>query len=135
MPRMTADESRALMRRYIDAAREGDWDTASGFFAEDIVLRIPGRSGLAGERRGREAALAYIEAALARAHEGEVEVELIDMLASDERVALIVRERFRRPGGDVDILRSNVYRIAGGQISEIWIFEGDQYAVDELFAD
>jgi hypothetical protein len=32
-------------------------------------------------------------------------------------------------------LRSNVYRIGGGQISEIWIFEGDQYTVDELFAD
>jgi ketosteroid isomerase-like protein len=135
MPRMTTVDSRAVMRRYIDAAREGDWDTASGFFAEDIVLRIPGRSSLAGERRGREAALAYIEAALARAHEGEVEVELVDMLASEERVALIVRERFRRPEGDVEILRSNVYRIAGGQISEIWIFEGDQYAVDELFAD
>jgi ketosteroid isomerase-like protein len=132
---MTAEESRAVMRRYIDAAGEGDWTTASAFFAEDVRLRIPGRSSLAGERRGREAALAYIDAALARAHEGEVDVELIDMLASDERIALIVRERFRRPEGDVEIRRANVYRIAGGQIVEIWIFEGDQYAVDELLAD
>jgi ketosteroid isomerase-like protein len=132
---MTAGQSQAVMRRYIDAVRAGDWTTASGFFADDIVLRIPGRSPLAGERRGRDAALAYIDAALARAHQSEVELELIDMLVSEERVALIVRERFRRPDGDVEIRRANVYRIAGDQIVEVWIFEGDQYAVDELLAD
>jgi uncharacterized protein (TIGR02246 family) len=132
---MTAAEVQVVMDRYIDAVRAGDWETAFGFFADDIVLRVPGRSSLAGERRGREAARAYIDAALAKAHGQEVEVELIDMLASDERVALIVRERFARPDGDVEIRRANVYRIAGGQIVEIWIFEADQYAADELFAD
>jgi uncharacterized protein len=132
---MTAAEVQVVMDRYIDAVRAGDWETAFGFFADDIVLRVPGRSALAGERRGREAARAYIDAALAKAHGQEVEVELIDMLASDERVALIVRERFARPDGDVEIRRANVYRIAGGQIVEIWIFEADQYAADELFAD
>jgi ketosteroid isomerase-like protein len=132
---MTAAEVQVVMDRYIDAVRAGDWETAFGFFADDIVLRVPGRSSLAGERRGREAARAYIDAALAKAHGQEVEVELIDMLASDERVALIVRERFARLDGDVEIRRANVYRIAGGQIVEIWIFEADQYAADELFAD
>jgi ketosteroid isomerase-like protein len=82
---MTAAQSQAVMRRYVDAVSAGDWATASGFFADDIVLRIPGRSPLAGERRGRDAAMAY--------------------------------------------------RIADDQIVEIWIFEGDQYAVDELLGD
>jgi uncharacterized protein len=132
---MTAARSQAVMRRYVDAVSAGDWATASGFFADDIVLRIPGRSPLAGERRGRDAAIAYIDAALARTHQSEVEVELIDMLASEERICLIVRERFRRPDGDVEIRRANVYRIADDQIVEIWIFEGDQYAVDELLGD
>jgi uncharacterized protein len=132
---MTAAEVQVVMDRYIDAVRAGDWEAAFRFFADDIVLRVPGRSALAGERRGREAARAYIDAALAKAHGQEVEVELIDMLASDERVALIVRERFARPDGDVEIRRANVYRIAGGQVVEIWIFEADQYAADELFAD
>ena len=132
---MTAAEVQVVMDRYIDAVRAGDWETAFGFFADDIVLRVPGRSSLAGERRGRQAARAYIDAALAKAHGQEVEVELIDRLTSEERVALIVRERFARPDRDVEIRRANVYRIAGGRIVEIWIFEADQYAVDELFAD
>jgi uncharacterized protein len=123
------------MRRYLDAARRGDWETGSSFFAEDIVLHVPGRSALAGEHRGREAALSYIEAALARSHDAAVDIELIDMLTSDERVALILRERFKREDGVVEIARANVYRIRGDEIAEVWIFEGDQYAVDELLAD
>ena len=53
------------------------------------------------------------------------------MLASDERVILMLRERFL---GDtpVEILRANAYTVRDGAIVAIQIFEGDQYAVDEL---
>ena len=124
-----------VMRRYLEAVRRGDWETGFGFFADDIVLHVPGRSSLAGEHRGRLAAEGYLKAALARSHGAEVEVELIDMLASEERVALMVRERFTRPGGTVEIRRANVYRLRGDRIAEVWIFEANQYEVDELFAD
>lgn len=46
---------------------------------------------------------------------------------------LLVRERFARAGRVVDIGRANVYTVRGDAIVEIWIFEDDQYAVDELF--
>jgi uncharacterized protein len=121
-----------VMQRYLDAAMRGDWDTGFGFFAEDVVLRIPGRSEFAGEHRGKQVAIDYIRTARARSEGAEVELELIDMLASDQRVALLVRERFHRAEGVVEIRRANVYRVQGEQIVEIWIFEADQYAVDEL---
>jgi hypothetical protein len=57
------------------------------------------------------------------------------MLSSDERVALLVRERFRRADGDIEIRRANVYTVRDDRIAEIWIFEADQYAADELFGD
>jgi hypothetical protein len=98
-------------------------------------LHVPGRSSLAGEHRGRTAAEGYLRAALARAHGTDVTVELVDRLASEERVALIVRERFSRPEGAVEIRRANVYRLRGDRIAEVWIFEANQYEVDELFAD
>ena len=124
-----------VMRRYLGAVQRGDWATGFGFFADDIVLHVPGRSSLAGEHHGRTAAEGYLRAALARAHGAEVAVELVDMLASEERVALIVRERFSRPEGAVEIRRANVYRLLGDRIAEVWIFEANQYEVDELFAD
>jgi ketosteroid isomerase-like protein len=127
--------ARDLMRRYLDLARAGDWEQALGFFADDVTIHIPGRSAHAGEMRGRDAVRRYIEAARALSEGHDVEVEPIDMLTSEERVALIVRERFHRPGGDVEIRRANVYRIEDEHIVEVWIFEHDQYAVDELMAE
>ena len=122
-----------LMHDYVAAARRGDWETGAGFFAEDILINIPGGSELAGEHRGRDVARRYIETARALSHGHDVELELIDTLVSDERVALLVRERFHTDAGPVDIRRCNVYRWRDGQIAEIWIFEADQYAVDALF--
>lgn len=120
------------MTDYLAAAKRGDWDTAFGYFAEDIVIHIPGRSAFAGEARGKDSAVGYIQAVRDHYRDGEIELELIDMLTSDDRVALLVRERFRGDGPPVEIRRANVYRVQRGEIVEISIFEGDQYAVDEL---
>jgi ketosteroid isomerase-like protein len=119
---------RELMADYLAAAKRGDWDTAFGFFAEDIVIHIPGRS-FAGDRRGRDAAVGYIRAVRDRYRDGRIELELIDMLASEERVAVLVRERFHGDGPAVEIRRANVYRVRGGLIVEVSIFEADQYVV------
>jgi ketosteroid isomerase-like protein len=124
-----------VMRSYVAAARRGDFDTAFGHFAEDIVVRIPGRSAHAGERHGRAEAMAYINAARALSQGHDVELDVIDTLTSEDRFALIVRERFHRDGEVVDIRRANVYRVRGEEIVEIWIFEADQYEVDALLAE
>jgi uncharacterized protein len=123
-----------VMRRYRDAASRHDFDAAFGMFAEDIVFRIPGRSPFAGERRGRAAAMEYIEAARALSRDADITVEVVDALTSEDRFALLVVERFHRDGGVVEIHRANVYRVREEEIAEIWIFEGDQYDVDALLA-
>jgi ketosteroid isomerase-like protein len=123
-----------VMRRYLEAAKQGDWETASSLFADDILFQIPGRSRFSGEQRGKAAAMEYISTARELSHDADVELEVIDMLASDERVALLVRERFRLGDGVLDIRRANVYRIRDEQIVEVRIFEADQYEVDEMFA-
>ena len=124
-----------LMTDYLAAAKRGDWDKAFGYFAEDIMMRVPGRSEFAGDRRGKDAAVGYIQTTRDRYRDGKIELELIDMLTSDERVALIVRERFHGDGAPVEIRRANVYRVRGDAIVEISIFEADQYAVDALLHD
>ena len=123
-----------LMHAYLAAAKRGDWDTASAFFADDLLMHIPGRSAVAGEHRGRAVAMEYIETARARSRGHDVELELVDVLAGGDRVALLVRERFHTDAGPVEIRRCNVYRWRDGRITEIAIFEADQYAVDALLA-
>jgi ketosteroid isomerase-like protein len=129
---LPAPDTVELMQRYVECARTGDFETAYGFFAEDIELRIPGRSAMAGELRGRRVAIDSIERARALSHERDVELDVVDMLTGRERVALLVRERFHRPEGPIDIHRANVYTVRDGRIVAIAIYEGDQYAVDAL---
>ena len=124
--------ARELINDYLAAARRGDWDTASGYFADDLVVHIPGLSSFASDGKGKAAAMEYIEAIRDHYRDGEIELELVDMLASEDRVALLVRERFLGRGEPVEIRRANVYRVAGDAIVEISIFEADQYAVDAL---
>lgn len=123
-----------LMDKYVSAMRSGQRELAYEFYADDILFHIPGRSALAGTRRGKAEAIGYINSALARAHGAKVELELIDVLSSAERVALMVRERFHLEHGVVDIRRTNVYRVDHDRIVEVWIFEADQYEIDALFA-
>ena len=123
------------MQDYIAAARSGDFSAAYRLYSEDIVGHVPGRSSFAGELRGREAVIAYIEHARGLSHDGDVELEVVDMLHSDERVTLLVREVFHLPTGDVEIRRSNVYRIRDGRIVEISVYEANQYEVDALLGD
>jgi len=123
---------RELVTDYLAAAKRGDWHTAFGLFAEDILIHIPGRSALAGDRRGKDAAVGYIQTMRDRYRDGRIELEVIDMLASEERVALLLRERFHGDGPPVQIRRANVYRVQDGQIVELSISEADQYLVDEV---
>ena len=78
----TPDDPLDVINRYLDVMRSGDRETGYGFFADDVTIRIPGRSAFAGTHRGRDAVVNYIESAMALPHEGGVELELIDMLAS-----------------------------------------------------
>ena len=120
------------MTDYIARARSGDWETAFGYFADDLVIRIPGRSAHAGEHHGKQVAIDYLRDIRERYGEDGIEVELIDMLVGEERVALLVRERFHGEDETIEIRRANVYRVRDGQIAEITIFEADQYVVDEV---
>jgi uncharacterized protein len=122
-----------VMRAYVTAVRAGDRAAAFALFADDVVGYVPGRSAVAGEKRGKAAVVGYIEGAFARAH-GDVEIELLDTLAGAEHVALLVRERLADGDRVLDIRRANVYRVRDDRIVEIWIFEHDQYAVDEWFS-
>lgn len=123
------------MTDYLAAAKRGDWETAFGFFAEDIAVHIPGRSVFAGDLQGKMVAVNYIQAIRDHYRGGTIELELIDMLVSEDRVALLVREIFHADGAPTEIRRANVYRVHGDEIVEISIFEGDQYLVDELLRD
>jgi ketosteroid isomerase-like protein len=126
-----ADDPAAVVRDYLAAMRSGDRQGAYAYFADDVVGHVPGRSPLAGVRRGRDAVIEYIETVVGAARD-DVEIELVDQLTGAGHVALLLVEHLAVGGRAVEIHRCNVYRVVDGRIAEIRIYEGDQYAADEL---
>jgi ketosteroid isomerase-like protein len=118
------------MQDYLAAAKSGDWNRAFDMMSEDVVMTVPGRSAYAGRYEGKEAMREYLDAALAGTT--NVEVEMVDMLAGEEHMALVLRERIERPDRVLEMSRVNVYRVRDGKIVEALIYEANQYEVDEF---
>ena len=127
---MTPDE---VMAAYASAWAEGDPTRAWSFYADYVVMRVPGRGALAGEHRGKDAVIACIQALLSRTSDLSVKVEVLDRLVSGERVALVVRETVVRDDVRVVFGRVGVYRVVKEKIVEIDLYDANQYEVDEFF--
>lgn len=122
-----------VVRAYAAAWAAGTPEVAWGYYADHVVMRLPGRGALAGEHRGRAAVIGAITALLARTDGHAVTVDVLDLLASDSRVAVVVREVTSRAGAIVDLRRVNLYEVVGGRITAIDVYEANQYEVDEFF--
>jgi ketosteroid isomerase-like protein len=122
-----------VMAEYAAAWERGDPEPAWAFYADEVVMRLPGRGPLAGVHAGREAVVTAIRALLERTSTASAEVEVLDRLVSADRVALVLREVVIRGDDRLELRRVNVYRVRGDKITDIDIFEADQYEVDDFF--
>ena len=122
-----------MIAEYAAAWERGDPEAAWAFYADDVVMRLPGRGRLAGVHAGRDAVVATIRALLDRTSAASVEVEVLDRLVSGDRIAMVLREAVVRGDQRLELRRVNVYRVDDDKIVEIDIFEASQYEVDEFF--
>lgn len=128
---MTSPEE--TLAAYAAAWERGDTEAAFALYADDVVMHLPGRGALAGDHVGRDAVISAIHGLLDRTDDATAVVEVIDRLASADRVALLLREVVTRDGEVLDLRRINAYRISGGLIHDIDIFEANQYDIDAFF--
>jgi ketosteroid isomerase-like protein len=126
----TATET--AIRRYCDAWQRGDVATIVDCYHDDVVLHWFGRNPLAGDHRGKPAALTALMQMQQRANRRLVAIH--DVLASDDHGIVLARERFERDGRVLEANRVLVYHVRDGKLAECWIYDEDQRAVDELLA-
>ena len=94
-----------FMRRYSETLTAGKAADVLPFFAEDLVLHIPGRSPHAGTFRGQDAVLSYYTRVF-RDTDGRFQpLGVDDILASDTHAASLVRWRVERNGRELEIDR------------------------------
>ncbi len=127
---MTAPGS--VVRAYTDAWLGGDLVTLLGLYHDDIVLHYGGTNPLAGEHRGKDAALTVLLAVQEKTQ--RVPLAVLDVLESKDHAAAWIRERWTVDGTETELTRLLVYRVADGQLAECWVYDNDQALVDRAFS-
>jgi ketosteroid isomerase-like protein len=131
---MDASSKADVMKRYVEAFERKDWEAATAFWAEDIVIHAQGRNPLAGDFFGKQAFLDHFGRIFAELG-GTVElVEVYEVLVGGKHAVALVKERAVRGERSLEFDRANVYRLHGGKIVELWSYDDDPYALDEFWS-
>jgi ketosteroid isomerase-like protein len=122
----------AVVRRLFAAFERKDAFALRGFFADEAVWHVGGSSRLAGTYRGRREIVRFL-GSLPRLTEGTYTSRLIDVLASDERAAVLYRATGRREGRELDIDQVLLFTLRDGIVSEVLALPSDQPAFDAFW--
>jgi hypothetical protein len=120
------------LERYVAAWRAGDLAALTACYHDDFTLHYFGRSPLAGDHRGRSAALRVLSDVSRRTNRRLVAI--IDVMAGRRRGAIVAREAFQRETLKAEVDRVLVYTVQDGQLHECWVYDADQELVDRFLA-
>jgi len=126
------DHTRQAISRYASAWLAGDRPALAACYHDDFTLHYFGRNLLAGDHKGKAAALAVLAEVTRRTNRRLLAI--IDIMAGPERGALLVRERFERDGKIAELERLLVYAVRDGLLGECWVYDQDQTLVDAFLA-
>jgi uncharacterized protein len=100
--------------------------------ADDVVWHWPGASSVAGDYRGRAAALELIQG-FHRLTGGRLTVEPVDILEGDDHLMSFTHITADKEGQRLDVMMADAMRFgADGRVVEYWTLSNDQKAVDEF---
>jgi ketosteroid isomerase-like protein len=128
-----ASTNAEVLKQYVEAFRRKDWEAATAFWADDVVLHVQGRNPLAGDFVGKRAFLEHYGRIFAELGGTMELVEVREVLLGAEHAVALVKERAVRGERILDFDRVNVYQLRGGKIAEIWSYDSDPYALDEFW--
>jgi ketosteroid isomerase-like protein len=121
-----------LARRIFDAFERKDAFVLRELFAHDVVWRVGGTSGLAGVYRGRREIIRFL-GSLPRLTNGTYASRLTDVLASENRAAVLYRATGIREGRTLDIDQLLLFTIRDGCVADVVALPSDQGAFDAFW--
>jgi hypothetical protein len=122
-----------LLSRGYEAFSAGDLDTVFSIFADDIDYHIAGSNQLTGDYKGHEEVRGFL-GKLMELSGGTFRLEVHDILANDTHGAVLVNFHVEREGRSLDGQEVHTWHLSGGKATEFWSFEGDEAAMDAIFA-
>jgi len=129
---MSQHPNAALIRDALRAVARGESETLKQLCADGIQWHATGRTPWSGDHEGIEAVLDC----LARVGEAAdvFDVDLTDLLVSEERAATVMQVSARRGDRRLEVQFVILYRIAEGKVGEMWSAPLDPHATDAFWA-
>jgi ketosteroid isomerase-like protein len=122
------------VRDLFRAFHERDLEAVRASLAEDAVWHFPGRDGrLAGSHRGHDGIFSFL-LSVATLTEDTFHLDLIDVVANDERAVALFRGHGRREGRELDNPTCLVIRMRDGQAVEIHEYVWNLFEVDRFWS-
>ena len=118
-----------LVMKLYGAFMSGDSATIGAAMSPDITWHNSGTDPTSGDHHGVPAVLAYLGA---EDHMDDYGLDVVDMLASDTRVAIIAKASGRR--GDARFTNEfvQVIELHDGVVTEVWNYNWDQAGLAEF---
>ena len=128
-----AAENAALARRIFDAFARKNGLALRDVFADDAVWTVPGSGVMAGEYRGRDQIFRFL-GRLSKETGGTYSSRLIDVLASDDRAAVLYRASGARHGRSLDLDQVLLFTVRGGVVTDVVALPSDPDAFESFWA-
>jgi ketosteroid isomerase-like protein len=131
---MGADENAAIIRRGYEAFNAGDMETLTELFDENASWHTPGRSPIAGDHQGREAAFAQF-ARYGGETGGTFKADLQQVFTADDgRVIGVHHNSAERNGKQLDTGCCLVFELKDGRVVDGREHFFDLYNWDEFWS-
>ncbi len=137
-----AHPNEEFMRSTYDEFIKGGIGAVIALFSDDAVWHIGGRNRFSRDWHGKYGVNDFFRE-LFDFTLGTFELEVRDVMAGDEHVAVLAHERARRDGKLHDLDTIHLWRVRNqwwqrgqkeGVLLEFWRYPADPYADDEFFA-
>ncbi|MBC2644185.1 MULTISPECIES: nuclear transport factor 2 family protein [unclassified Rhodococcus (in: high G+C Gram-positive bacteria)] len=99
---------------------EGDRDTLTTLFSDDLVLHVSGPLPSLGDHAGVDGLLGAI-GLIFELTDGQVDLQQLSCLADDTYAAEWEHAVFTRNGRSVEVKNAFIYRFDQGRIAEMWM--------------
>lgn len=122
------------LRTVVNAFRERDWDTVHRHWADDLVIHYDGTGPVAGDYRGRDEIMTMM-AKIDELTDGTFQVEIHDILGSDDHGVILYDEHATRNGRRYDWNMIGIYHFSGDKFIEVWLHPTNQKEFDEFMSE
>jgi ketosteroid isomerase-like protein len=123
----------ALARRFFNAFAERDGRVVAAVLDDDVVWRVGGTSGMAGEYRGRREVVAFLGRTTALT-DGTYRSELLYAVADDEHLVIVYRARGERGERSIDLQQLLLCKVQDGRLADVTAVPTDQRAFDAFWS-